>query len=42
MKPKVAIIGLGNIGKALVENLVKGNREIIVASRSFEDAEQLF
>ncbi|SDM31370.1 NADPH-dependent F420 reductase [Pedobacter antarcticus] len=35
---KVAVIGLGNIGKALANNLLKGNREIIVASKNFEDA----
>ena len=37
-KPKVAVIGLGNIGKVVASNLVKGNREIIVASHKIEDA----
>jgi predicted dinucleotide-binding enzyme len=36
-KPKIAIIGLGNIGKALAANLVKGNREVIVAGRNIND-----
>lgn len=35
---KVAVIGLGNIGKALANNLVKGNRNIIVSSNNYEDA----
>ena len=35
---KVAIIGLGNIGKTLAKNLVKGNRPVIIASRKLEDA----
>lgn len=30
---KVAIIGLGNIGKAIATNLVKGNHSVILASR---------
>lgn len=37
-KSKVAVIGLGNIGKVVVSNLVKGNREVIVASHKLEDA----
>ena len=37
-KSKVAVIGLGNIGKVVASNLVKGNREVIVASHKFEDA----
>jgi hypothetical protein len=37
-KSKVAIIGLGNIGKVVAANLVKGNRAVIVASRKLEDA----
>ena len=37
-KSKVAVIGLGNIGKIVASNLVKGNREVIVASHKFEDA----
>ena len=40
-KSKVAIIGLGNIGKVVASNLVKGNREVIVASHKFEDAKAL-
>src|SRR5437870_1536534 len=40
-KPKIAIIGLGNIGKTVASNLVKGNREIIVASHKLEDAKAL-
>ncbi len=36
--PKVAVIGLGNIGKIVAENLVKGNRPLIIASRKPEDA----
>lgn len=35
---KVAVIGLGNIGKVVAKNLVKGNRPVIVASRKLEDA----
>ncbi len=37
-KSKVAVIGLGNIGKVVASNLVKGNREVIVASQKLEDA----
>ena len=37
-KTKVAVIGLGNIGKVVAANLVKGNREVIVASHKIEDA----
>jgi 8-hydroxy-5-deazaflavin:NADPH oxidoreductase len=40
-KLKVAVIGLGNIGKAVASNLVKGNREVIVASKKLEDATAL-
>lgn len=40
-KAKIAVIGLGNIGKVVASNLVKGNREVIVASRKFEDAKAL-
>lgn len=39
--PKVAIIGLGNIGKALAQNFVKGNRSVIIASRKLEDSTAL-
>ena len=35
---KVAVIGLGNIGKVVATNLVKGNRPVILASRKLEDA----
>jgi 8-hydroxy-5-deazaflavin:NADPH oxidoreductase len=40
-KSKVAVIGLGNIGKVVASNLVKGNRAVIVASHKFEDAKAL-
>jgi len=40
-KLKVAVIGLGNIGKAVASNLVKGNREVILASHKIEDANSL-
>jgi 8-hydroxy-5-deazaflavin:NADPH oxidoreductase len=40
-KSKVAIIGLGNIGSAVTSNLVKGNRPVIVADRTFAKAEEL-
>lgn len=35
---KVAIIGLGNIGTIVAENLVKGNRAFIIADRNVEKA----
>lgn len=38
---KVAVIGLGNIGKTLARNFVKGNRPVIIASRKLEDATAL-
>ena len=38
---KVAIIGLGNIGKVVAENLVQGNRSVILASKKLEDATAL-
>ena len=38
---KVAVIGLGNIGKGVARNLVKGNRSVILASRKLEDAQLL-
>jgi len=38
---KVAIIGLGNIGKTLAQNFVKGNRPVIIVSRKLEDAKAL-
>jgi len=40
-KSKVAVIGLGNIGRVVASNLVKGGREIIVASHKIEDAKAL-
>jgi 8-hydroxy-5-deazaflavin:NADPH oxidoreductase len=40
-KSKVAVIGLGNIGKVVASNLVKGNREVIVASHKLDDAKEL-
>lgn len=40
-KLNVAVIGLGNIGKAVASNLVKGNREVILASHKIEDANAL-
>lgn len=38
---KVAVIGLGNIGKTVAKNFVKGNRPVIIASRKLEDATAL-
>lgn len=40
-KPKVAIIGLGNIGQVVAGNFVKGNRRIIVADRNLDKAKEL-
>jgi predicted dinucleotide-binding enzyme len=40
-KTKVAIIGLGNIGGAVATNLVKGNRQVIVADRTLQKAKDL-
>lgn len=40
-KPKVAVIGLGNIGNAVATNLVKGNRPVIVADRKIAKANEL-
>jgi predicted dinucleotide-binding enzyme len=40
-KSKVAVIGLGNIGAALVTNFVKGNRSVIIADKTFEKATNL-
>jgi predicted dinucleotide-binding enzyme len=40
-KSTVAVIGLGNIGKIVATNLVKGNREVIIASRKAEDSKAL-
>lgn len=35
---KVAVIGLGSIGKIVARNFVKGNRQVIIASRKLEDS----
>ncbi len=40
-KSTVAIIGLGNIGTAVATNLVKSNRSVILADRTFEKANDL-
>lgn len=40
-KSKVAVIGLGNIGKVVASNLVRGNREVTIASQKIEDAKAL-
>ncbi len=37
----VAIIGLGNIGKAIATNLVKGNQPVLLASRETSKADTL-
>lgn len=37
---KVAIIGLGNIGRAIAANLTKGNHPVIVASRELNKAQE--
>lgn len=39
-KLKVAVIGLGNIGKVVASNLVKGNREVTVASHKIDEAKE--
>lgn len=39
-KTKVAIIGLGNIGKAVATNLTKGNHPVIVASRELSKSKE--
>lgn len=41
VKSKVAIIGLGSIGKVLAANLTKGNRAVIVADRDIAKANAL-
>ena len=38
---KIAVIGLGNIGKVLAGNLVNGNRPVIIADRKIEKANEL-
>ncbi len=40
-KSKIAVIGVGNIGKVVAANLVKGNRAVILASRNMDDAKSL-
>ena len=40
-KTNVAIIGLGNIGKALATNLIKGKHPVIIASRDSEKTKVL-
>lgn len=40
-KSKVVVIGLGNIGAAVATNLVKGNRSVILADKTFEKANAL-
>jgi predicted dinucleotide-binding enzyme len=40
-KSKVAVIGVGNIGKVVAANLVKSGRPVIIASRKQEDAKAL-
>lgn len=39
IKTKVVIIGLGNIGKAIAVNLIKGKHPVILSSREMEKAE---
>lgn len=38
---KVAVIGLGNIGKAVATNLSKANKTFIIADRNIDKAEEL-
>jgi predicted dinucleotide-binding enzyme len=40
-KTKVAIIGLGNIGRAIAANLVKGNHSVILSSREIDKAKTI-
>ncbi|MBI3233074.1 MAG: NAD(P)-binding domain-containing protein [Bacteroidetes bacterium] len=40
-KLKLAVIGVGNIGTAVATNLVKGGRNIIVASKEIQEAKTL-
>ena len=40
-KSKVAVIGLGKIGIAVANNLVNGNRAVIVADRKIEKAKEI-
>ncbi|HLZ15877.1 MAG TPA: NAD(P)-binding domain-containing protein [Cyclobacteriaceae bacterium] len=40
-KSKVAVIGVGKIGKVVAVNLIKGNRPVILASRKLDEAKAL-
>ncbi len=40
-RTKVAVIGLGNIGTAVANNFVKGNRSVIIADRTIDKANEL-
>lgn len=40
-KSSVAVIGLGSIGTVIAANLVKGNRSVIIADKTFEKANKL-
>jgi len=40
-KPTIAVIGVGNIGTVVANNLVKSNRPVIIANRDIEKAMQL-
>lgn len=40
-KSTVAVIGLGNIGKVVASNLVKGHRDVIIADKTFAKAKDL-
>lgn len=39
MTQKIAVIGLGNIGQIVATNLVKGNRSVIIATRTLSKAQ---
>lgn len=39
--PKVAVIGLGNIGNIVAANLIKGERPVIIADRRLEKSQEL-
>lgn len=41
MNTTVGIIGLGNIGRALATNLVKGGRKVIIADKTFDKSKAL-
>ena len=40
-KSTIAVIGLGNIGKAVAANPVKGNRSVVIADRKLDKAKEL-